>query len=468
MKQRVEGQIQPHIKAGIFHIRIPFVHYSLPLPEIITGLVLAFVHFAVVPIYTDVLGMTIPQAYTVVITHVFLMLLHTTLGDAAPGGWITASIPLTVAFISGFPEGVERIHALIAVQFWVGAIILVLGVSGLAKTVVGKLPQSLKAGVLMGAGIAGFFAVLSPHSTSAWNIANFPLGIGVTMVVVVALVWSHSLLAHRGTVKWIKILQQYAMPVGFLVGVVVGTISGEIPPPEIMWGFVPTDFAGVISGFSVIGIGFPSAATLAQAFPLGILIYVIAYGDMVFGQTLIGSASKRRPDEKIDIHPGRAHIVVAIRNFIHIFTGPLVTMAGPYWTSLTAVVVDRWQGSKQMSSLFSGLATVVWFLAIGAIIGPIISIPGNAFEIALAITLIMQGFVAAYIAMGMIKYVQQAGIAFFMAVTIAFVGVAQGLGLGIILYFLVEFRQKREDRFEEVEEPLPMVKESAATGDASA
>ena len=61
-------------------------------------------------------------------------------------GWITPAIPLLIAYCEGFPEGVDRVHALIAFQFMLGTLSIGLGVTGMAKHVVRFVPPALKAG----------------------------------------------------------------------------------------------------------------------------------------------------------------------------------------------------------------------------------------------------------------------------------------------------------------------------------
>lgn len=37
---RIDGQEQPHIKMGIFKLRIPFVHFKPEIPELLQGFLL--------------------------------------------------------------------------------------------------------------------------------------------------------------------------------------------------------------------------------------------------------------------------------------------------------------------------------------------------------------------------------------------------------------------------------------------
>ena len=105
-------------------------------------------------VITDVLGIPFELAWGMVIINGFLYTLHATWGDPVVPGWITPSIPLTIAFLSTFPMGPERIQALIALQLIIAIIFIVMGFTGVAGKLLGIVPSSIKAGILMGAGFA--------------------------------------------------------------------------------------------------------------------------------------------------------------------------------------------------------------------------------------------------------------------------------------------------------------------------
>src|SRR5699024_11867665 len=115
------------------------------------------VPMSVTAIMMDVLGIPFEIAIAFVILNNFLYLLHTHFGDPAIAGWITAGIPLYVGFLSGFPEGDERILALIALQLTFAFIFLLMGVFKGADTLVIRLPISLKEVIFL---VTGFEVVL--------------------------------------------------------------------------------------------------------------------------------------------------------------------------------------------------------------------------------------------------------------------------------------------------------------------
>ena len=456
MEQRVEGQEQPHIPAGMFRIRLPFVHYRFSLPDALIGLFVAFIYFIPVSLYRSLFDLPLEQAWALIHFSLWLLLLHNHFGDYAMGGWITASLPLVMGYLGGLPEGVDRIHGLMSIHFWLALFMLVLGITGLAKKAVEYMPQTLKAGILLGAGMAGFWTLLSPLSTASQTVQNFPIGIGVAGILTITLIWSYPLLVRRKTSTFLNRIAMFGLPLGFALGGILGTIFGEIPAPTVRSFFVPADWS-FIRTFSVFGVGFPPASILLGVFPLALLIYVIAYGDFVFIETMVHANNERRPDEKVDLNSSRAHIIVGIRNVAHMIFGPHPILAGPAFTAYSAIHIIRWgQGKDQVDSIFGATGSSTLFLILGAYLGPIVFGASNMTGIALGLALLLQGFVCAYVGMRMVKYTQQAGIALLMGMVIATRGAAWGLGIGVLLYFLMEFRAKKSERLEEVEPELLM------------
>ena len=158
-KQRVDGEESPYTPLGPFKLRLPFYHYRFELPDYLQGLLMCAVDLAAIPLMMQLLGMPFEAALAIVILNGLLYLLHHLLGDPVIPGWITPAIPLLMAYVSTFPEGVDRVHALIAFQMMLGVLALGLGVTGMASKVVRLIPSAIKAGVIMGAGLAAIVVV---------------------------------------------------------------------------------------------------------------------------------------------------------------------------------------------------------------------------------------------------------------------------------------------------------------------
>ena len=65
--KREYGGIQPCIRLGIFRIRIPFIHFNISGPEIITGLMNACTSYGALAVLISTLGLDPNTAYALVI-----------------------------------------------------------------------------------------------------------------------------------------------------------------------------------------------------------------------------------------------------------------------------------------------------------------------------------------------------------------------------------------------------------------
>lgn len=154
-RYRKYGEEQPYWKAGIFKIRLPFVHYKWSVPEMVQAVFMCATCLGAIPVLQEVLGVSYGVALSMVIINGFFYNLHVLLGDPVVPGWITPAIPIITAFLTdGYEMGPERTQALIAMQLILGLIFLVFGITGIGGKMVHLVPNSVKAGVLMGGGLA--------------------------------------------------------------------------------------------------------------------------------------------------------------------------------------------------------------------------------------------------------------------------------------------------------------------------
>lgn len=171
--KREIGQKQPYFPLGPFELRLPFIHYRFELADYAQGLIMCAVCLGIIPVLQEYLGMPFEIAITIVILNGFLYLWHAHLGDPVVPGWITPAIPLLLLWLKTFPEGVPRMHALIAFEFELGLFSLFLGATGLARKFVDLVPDALKAGILLGAGVAAVRLVFEKggrFDTFPWTI----------------------------------------------------------------------------------------------------------------------------------------------------------------------------------------------------------------------------------------------------------------------------------------------------------
>lgn len=442
-RYRKYGEEQPYWKAGIFKIRLPFIHYAWSIPEMVQALFMCATCLGAIPVLTEVLGVSYDVALSMVIINGFFYTIHVLLGDPVVPGWITPAIPIITAFLeNGYAIGPDRTKALIAMQFILGIIFLVFGITGLGAKMVELVPNAVKAGVLMGGGLSAIIGEMG----STGRFWTYPISITVGVLVAYFCLFSPIWSNLRHKYKAIDMIGKFGMLPAIIIGVVLGPIVGEIAVPAVQWWpliKIP-EFANIWNQLSPFSIGWPSAATWIAAIPTAIVTYIIAFGDFVTSEALITEADEIRQDEKIDFNANRSNIISGIRNTAMALVCPYTQTCGPLWAAVTAAVAQRYkEGPQAMESIYSGAGTfrISTFIAVALI--PISSLLQPVLPVALSLTLIVQGFICTQLAMNMCKRDIERGICGVMGAVLAIQGAAWGLAVGLILFFLLWEKQDK-------------------------
>ncbi|MCI2106074.1 MAG: hypothetical protein LKK00_05060 [Intestinimonas sp.] len=438
MAKRPYGAEQPYIPAGIFKIRLPGIHYKWSFPEMGQALLMCATCLGAIPVLTEVLGVSYELALSMVIINGFGYTLHVLLGDPVVPGWITPAVPLVIAFLTNYQIGPDRTQTMIALQFEVGLIFLFFGITGLGSKIVHIVPNSVKAGILLGGGIA---AVLGEMKAGG-RFATYPISVAVGTAIAFFCLFSPQFSFVRSHSKFWNAIGKYGMLPAILVAVILGPIVGELPWPQIEIGSVIMipDFAGLFRTLSPFGIGWPSMTKWITSIPTAIVVYIIAFGDFVTSESLIGEADEVRQDEKIDFNANRSNIISGIRNIGQSLICPYTQLCGPLWAAVTAAVAQRYkEGPEAMDSLYSGLGTfrISTWIAVATI--PISSLLTPVLPVALSLTLLVQGYICTRLAMSMCKTDLDRGISGVMGAVLATRGAAWGLAVGLLLHFLLYF-----------------------------
>ncbi|KAF5055986.1 hypothetical protein SDC9_63039 [bioreactor metagenome] len=449
---REYGKEQPYIPAGIFKIRLPFIHYKWEWSEFFQAILMCATCLGAIPVLTEVLGVSNDIAWSMVIINSMGYVLHSLLGDPVVPGWITPSIPLTIAFLSNYIIGPERTQALIALQFEVGIIFVVFGITGIANKVIHIVPTSIKAGILLGAGVAAIYGEFK----TGGRFGTYPIAVTIGVLVAFYLLFSQKFRNLRKTSKFANALGKYGMLPAVAIAIIVGPLAGELPFPNIQMGsFIKIpDLAGIMGTLSPFSIGFPSAAVFLQAIPMAVMAYIIAFGDFVTSETLIREADEARPDEKVDFNANRSNLISGIRNIIQSLISPYTQLSGPLWAAVTASVSQRYKdGRDAMDSLVGGMGTFRWTSLLMVAIVPIVSLVQPVLPVALSLTLLVQGYICTRLAMDMCETEMDKGIAGVMGTVIVAKSAAWGLAVGIILHLLLSSKKTAEvEEIEELEE----------------
>ena len=445
--RRRDGDETPFLALGPFKLRLPFVHYRFEWPDYLQGLLMCAVDLAAIPLMVELLGMPFEVALAVVILNGLLYLTHHLLGDPVVPGWITPAIPLLIAYCSTFPAGPERVHALVAFQLMLGLFSIGLGVTGLARRVVHIVPAALKSGIIVGAGFAAIIAVFQ----AGGRFDAFPWTISIVVGLAFYLIFSRHFarLKERGGV-WGTIGKLGIFPL-IALAVVVAPVWGEAPWPTIQWGFTQPDFLTLWRDYTVFGLGLPPLSLFVQSVPTVLAAYIVVFGDVLQSKVLLDEADAVRTDEEIDYQPDRAHLIFGGRNTVMSIIGPDVAMCGPLWAAMHVVITERFkQGRRSMDSVFGGAGSFRWGTNTGLLLAPIVSLVQPILGVALALTLLIQGYVSVRVGVMEARSGRDLGIAGVVGAVLATRGATWAFAVGIGLCLLVygrDFFRGEDDGF---------------------
>lgn len=455
--KRNHGDEHPYWPAGPFKIRLPFIHYRWELAETVQGMVMFVVGMAMIPLLQKYLGLPYDVALAYVVICGIGFMLPNLLGVPFVPGWITPAIPVVLLFIGGFEPGPDAIKALVALQLMVTAVFLFMGVTRLGSKLVNAIPNSIKAGILLGAGIAAITGEISEGGRAY----NTPISLGLGALITAFVLFSLSFRDWVETHRWAKTIAGYGMVPGMLIAMAIGWGAGEYKLPEVEFGISSPNFTAIWD-YLPFTIGMPGIDLMIAAIPTAIIAYIIAFGDIIVGQSLLSRVDHLRPDEKIEVDVDRVHLVTGLRNLMHSFFAPYPGLAGPLFTGAMATIAERYRyGRSAMDTIYSG-AGIFWIVGfIALFILPLITLFKPVLPIALSITLLITGYLCIAVAVEQIDNATSMGVAGLMGVVLAVHGAAWGLGTGLVLYFLIEYRAKKNVK---PEEPIH-VEENAASVD---
>lgn len=459
---REDGAEQPSIKAGMFRIRLPFVHAPWEFPEMIQAMVVFVTGVSAVAYLQDIFGLDFSVALAIVCIHELLYVFQNIVGDPIVGGWITPALPLVTTWLLGFSDSTERIQALVMLQLILGILYLALGLTGLASKLVNKVPVSVKAGILIG---AGFSAVIGNYGFAKEGMGFYGSPISFSVGVLAALFLLFSVGFNRAKKhsknKFLHFLAKCGFVPALLLAYVVGMIAGEISTPVnvLADGIIFNPIPGlkyVFQNFCLFGVGLPSMHVISSAATMAVVAYIISFGDIVTGTEFLEDGKKYRPDENISVNPNLTNVCCGVRNVIQSFFCPTVTLSGPLWSAMMVTICERYKtGKENMYSFFGGCITfnvMKWvcclFLPMVALIRPIL-------PLSMSLTLMIQAFGCFYVALGLCKNNTQRGVAGLIGGVLAITNPQTGLIVGIVVSLICEFLLSREFGSKEGTPALP-------------
>ena len=84
--KRSHGGIQPYIPCGMLRIRLPFVHFKISPPEVVTGLMNACTSYGALAVLTSTLGLDPEVAWALVVFETILYTCNWLLGLPSAAG----------------------------------------------------------------------------------------------------------------------------------------------------------------------------------------------------------------------------------------------------------------------------------------------------------------------------------------------------------------------------------------------
>jgi len=441
MYKRVDGEEQPYLAAGPFKIRVPGIHYKFEIADYIQGLIMCAVCLSAIPILQEYMGMPFNVALAIVILNGLFYCIHVFLGDPVVPGWVTPAIPLLIIYLSSYPIGPERVQALIAFEFSLGVMAFVIGAAGLGKKIINFIPNAMQAGIILGAGLAAVNVIFNKGG----RIEKFPFSIAICIGLAFYLLFSNHFKSIRNKNKLLSTISNLGILPIMLLAVVVGPIFKETVWPTVQFGFTQPAFGELWKNWTIWSIGFPPLKMYIVALPMVFSAYVILFGEMIQAQALIEDAEKVRTDEIIDYNPNRSHMIFGFRNMIMSIIGPDISMCGPLWAAMQVVISDRYKhGRKSMDSLHGGLGSFRFGTLTGYFLLPIVTLVTPILNIALASTMLIQGYVSVKIGIQKVRTANDLGIAGVMAAVVVARGAAWGLAVGTILCLVIQLGNKKE------------------------
>ncbi|UTR07297.1 hypothetical protein MM326_04495 [Alkalihalobacillus sp. LMS6] len=441
-KKREYGAIHPGIKWGPFTMRIPGVHIGWTPSQLFQGgLLLLATSGSVTPLVMQYFDVSFEVAWTLGLIFLFFVVAQTIFfGDVYAAGAITPALPITLAFVATLTPGVDVIHALTALYLMCALIFLFFGATGLGLKFNQLVPNVLKAGIIMGGAIAAFRTELDRLPTMPFTLVT---AWAITLFLLYSLPFK-----QLSSTKLKIFVAGNAMLVGLVFATGVGLFTEELSF-SLTWGFFIPPIAETFSTLSIWSIGVPSWGVFLSVLPLAILIYILAFSDLLIGDTLMKGADQIRKDEKIDVNATRSHYALAARNFLQVITvGPMLWMHGPIWVGVQVFIIERYkQGRKIMDTIYAGpMNFYILAIPLGFLL-PVISIITPLFPVALSVALLLTGFACAYVAMSMVEDQTTGGMILIIGMVTAFLGAAWGLGVGLVLYILlIGLTGKKEDK----------------------
>ena len=435
---------RPCWKVGLFRIRLPFIHFRISPPEVVTGLMNACTSYGALAVLISTLGLDPQVAWALVVFETGMYTLNWVLGEPSICGWITPAMSIIVVFLESLDPGVARLQMLTAIELELAIMFIILGFTGLSKRLNTMIPPAVKAGIVLGAGVNAIYVRL----VAGGAVDTVTVGCVGGLVVVFMLMFSRRVRKYMETNRFVAILGNYSFLWAVLALLVLGGAAGEFQfnfSGEIIR--VP-DFMGLFATVSPLFIGFATDPMVwVNALPYAVMAWIIAYGDFVTVQQL--GLKAVRDDEYIEFDPNRTNVICGIRNLLLALFAPYPALAGPLSAPYCVATYARYKqsGRQGMDSIYDGSGTNLIFTVIGLFVYPLYEASLAASAALLVVVLCIQGWLCAVIAFDLVRDEMDKGMAGMIAGFVLARGGGVGFVVGVIFYLLMCDNDKIRDDY---------------------
>ena len=443
--KRAYGGVQPCWKVGIFRIRLPFIHFKISPPEVVTGLMNACSSYGALAVLITTMQLPVDIAHALIVFETAMYTLNWVLGEPSICGWITPAMAINIAFLETIDPGVAgtaRLQAMTAIELELAALFLILGFTGLSKKLNTLVAPGLKAGIVMGAGVNSVVVRLAQGGA----IDTVTIGTLAGLFIVFMLMFSQRVRKNMDHSRVLQILGNYSFLWAVIALYLFGWLGGNFQFEFSGDFFRIPDFGALFIACSPFSIGWAEPGMWLMAFPYAITAWIISYGDFVTVQQL--GLQAVRDDEYIEFDPNRTNVICGLRNLILALFAPYPALAGPLSAPYCVATYQRYRqsGRQGMDSIYDGSGTNLIFTVIGLFIYPLFEISLVSSAALLVLVLVIQGFACAQIAFDLVRDDLDKGMNGIMSGVIIARGAMQGLPACIIIYLLLSDNQKiRED-----------------------
>src|SRR5690606_37790401 len=163
-------------------------------------------------------------------------------------------------------------------------LLFVLGVTGLGRRFIVWLPDTVKAGIILGAALAALKRVFIDDAERF--LLHQPIATALACAVCLVFAFSLPMQRWREKYRWVALFAALGLLPGVLVAAVVGPLGGGVDY-NVQWGILLPPVGDMPAKMSPFSIGFPSVGLMLQAMPLALITYIILFGDLVTGNEVI-------------------------------------------------------------------------------------------------------------------------------------------------------------------------------------